>query len=223
MSRNLQNSSRPERKIKLLPNRIAVRKKLHKLRYKYAQLKESDPEKARKRNEQLDKIIWYSAPVTYPYYDREDTILLKAESARKQKKKRANKVIRAMFECYDELYWITLTWSPQYLDGLKENVRRKYVQQFLNDNCRYYCANIDYGSKKQREHFHAVVAWNRSEKMPEWKYGWKRFKRIRKPESNEPYRITGYMLKLVNHAGKVTSGSLLIKRGMMEDIDELPF
>ncbi len=206
----------------LSKNRIAFQSLLAKMRYKHEALRKDEPAKAKELSAQLDKVIWHSARIVYPDYETDCRQISKARNNRHQKKKRANKELRFMFQSYDELSFVTLTWSPESLEKLSENVRRKYVRQWLEQNCRYYVGNVDYGRKNQREHYHAVVALNR-DGFESWKYGFSKVKELKVPEDKEPGKISGYMIKLVNHAGKAESGRLMIKRKGMVEVDELPF
>ena len=53
--------------------------------------------------------------------------------------------------------FLTLEFSPQCLAETNNDTRRKYVARYLKSISEYYVANIDYGGKKGREHYHAVV------------------------------------------------------------------
>lgn len=54
--------------------------------------------------------------------------------------------------------FLTLTFNDSFFDrGTSEDTRRKYIRRFLKEQCQEYVANVDYGDKNGREHFHAIV------------------------------------------------------------------
>lgn len=66
---------------------------------------------------------------------------------------------KAHIECMimsGKCYFLSMTFTNYMLDKTSEKVRRKYIQEYLN-NFDYYVGNIDYGSEKEREHYHAIV------------------------------------------------------------------
>lgn len=99
--------------------------------------------------------------------------------------------------------FVTLTFNDECLNSTSEKTRRKYVTRYLKDNAIYYLANIDYGSKNDREHYHAVVV---AEKISfkEWrKNGNINAKKIRQTSDYE--KVSKYINKLTNHAIKHTN------------------
>ena len=74
-------------------NRIDFARLLCKLRYKYEKLKETEPEKAKIRTEQLNKVLWTSAWIVYPDFEFEARQITRAKDARKRKKNRVNRYI----------------------------------------------------------------------------------------------------------------------------------
>lgn len=54
--------------------------------------------------------------------------------------------------------FLTLTFSDKmFARGCSAETRRRYIARFLKEQCVEYLANIDFGSKNEREHYHAVV------------------------------------------------------------------
>ena len=165
-------------------------------------------------------ILWHSYPIVYSYEDLAK--ISKAADARKAKKKRANKYLRSMADSYDELHFLTLTWTDEYLTKLNERTRHRYVARYLDKCCKDYFANQDYGTKTQREHYHAVVAFD-FDAFEKWPYGFMKLKQIgKKDDKTTRGRLSTYMLKLTNHAGKLGTGKSFHKRGLKE-VDILPF
>lgn len=53
--------------------------------------------------------------------------------------------------------FITLTFTDETLKNTSFETRRRYVARYLKANSKNYVANVDFGSKNKREHYHAVV------------------------------------------------------------------
>lgn len=204
-------------------NQIHIRFLVTKLRRKYEQ---SNNEKA---NEMLDRILWYSYPIVYwQTSESEETRLTMEVERRKCKKYRTRKYLKGMELAYDELSFVTFTFSDAVLESTKEATRKKYVQRWLNEYTRDYYANVDYGERNHREHYHALVSF-----VPElaqkdafvtacqtWlTNGVIKVKKYRKGDAG---KVSTYMNKLCNHANKVSSGKSFHKKGLIE-VDNLPF
>ena len=99
----------------------------------------------------------------------------------------------------DFSYLITFTFNNHAFD-LKEDTRRQYVIRFLKKYCNKYVANIDYGKKKGREHYHAVGSIYCDLDQCIWKYGFIDIVPIR--SASDDSRIAHYLNKLTNHALK---------------------
>lgn len=193
------------------PNQIKIQFLIKGYRYKH----KNEPEKIK----QLEKIIWYSYPIVYPNYEQQTNEAEYLIRQRKQAKYRTYKFLNDMAACYDQLYFVTLTFTDDVLESTNERTRHRYVSWYLKDQVRCYYANIDHGEKNGREHYHAVV----SDKVDfeAWKYGNINSRRIGNTKGDRQ-RVGTYMRKLTNHANKFTTGKCFHSRGMKE-IDELPF
>ena len=102
-------------------------------------------------------------------------------------------------------YFITITFNPETLKNTNEQTRRKYVSRWLKSLTPFYVANIDYGEKNGREHYHAVIT---SDKRPPktWTYGFVDILKVKTTETDTK-RISKYISKLTNHAIKNTTKS----------------
>lgn len=203
------------------PNQIKVFYLIKKLRFKYQKEMQNDDTKVKAiyNKTMLQHIIDHSYSIAYPNWDIDGKALSKADQARKKRKYRIKKYIDNMFVCYEkDLYFTTLTFRDDVLSHTQERTRYLYVQQFLNELSKDYIANQDHGSLRQREHYHAVVALD-SGKLKMWDYGFIQWKPIKEQNSS---RISKYICKLSNHAGKLGTGKCFHKRGMKE-VDALPF
>lgn len=192
-------------------NQIKIQFLIRGYRYKH----KDEPEKIR----QLERIIWKSFPIVYPNYSWDMGEIERAIHNRKLTKWRTNKFLCEMAECYDHLYFVTLTFTDDVMKSTTERTRHRYVTQFLKQEVRCYYANIDYGKQNEREHYHAVV----SDKVDfsKWTHGSINAKEIRNSKTDR-LKISSYMRKLTNHAHKIGTGKAFHSRGLL-DVDTLPF
>lgn len=127
--------------------------------------------------------------------------------------------------------FLTLTFTDEVLQKTSQDTRRQYVRKFLKENCDIYVANIDFGDKNGREHYHALVrAKNGSIDLKQWqeKCGLINAERVKKTDKDRT-KVSRYLAKLSQHALK-KSGRLprLIwsrgwKKALICDDDLLPF
>lgn len=111
--------------------------------------------------------------------------------------------------------FLTLTFSDETLATTDEKQRRVAVSRYLKQYQSKYVANIDYGSKNHREHYHAVIQCSKVNSNTWKKYGSIDFERIRIKNINcDRYKLAKYICKLSNHAIKETTkrSSLLYSR-----------
>lgn len=102
--------------------------------------------------------------------------------------------------------FLTLTFNDVTLNNTNQKTRCRYVKKFLSEQCKAYVANIDFGAKNGREHYHAVI-------LPEldmidyfrWTYGAINGKRIHSTEKDLK-KVAKYITKLTSHAVKETTG-----------------
>lgn len=119
--------------------------------------------------------------------------------------------------------FLTLTFCDDVLQGTSEDTRRQYVRRFLASYGALYVANIDYGGKNGREHYHAVISAR--VKPSDWSFGLlncksidyrlskvpKRYEVLSPLEQKEKVfrdnkvRLAKYVAKLTNHAIKDTT------------------
>lgn len=78
------------------------------------------------------------------------------DASRRKKVSKARKKIGKSVKT-GRAYFVTLTFRDEVLAKTSAKTRRRYVSRFLKEKCDRYVANIDYGSKKEREHYHAIV------------------------------------------------------------------
>lgn len=150
------------------------------------------------------KIIEYCLQGKFNY-EIEDKIY-KTMNRKNCKTYRLRKLIKKMFDEYEEPIFITITFNEKYVN-MKQH--RKKVQEYLNEQCEYYVANIDYGAEKERMHYHAVGS-NRIDPTS-WKYGNCDVKKI---HTKNEGALSEYITKLSQHATKTTTNQerILTKR-----------
>lgn len=106
--------------------------------------------------------------------------------------------------------FLTLTFNDKFFTrSTSETTRRRYISRFLKEQCERYVANVDYGEKNGREHYHAIVVPKNDiiDYKPYLSFFDKSCifaERVDTKESSET-NIALYISKLTNHALK-TSG-----------------
>lgn len=153
-----------------------------------------------------------------------------ASSNRKHKSRRVFEKLQRMAENARELkmnmYFVTLTWTDDYLSGSYE-YRRKLINQFFNQFPMYQC-NIDFSPDIDREHYHGVVLTDKplskktktnedgsyeTEISNLWKGGFANAKKVNLGKKNVEvdFRKMGkYLGKIGYHAIKETEKGLRI-------------
>lgn len=100
--------------------------------------------------------------------------------------------------------FLTFTFRNDVLDSTNPETRRRYVRRFLKKYCLKYVANIDFGEKKGREHYHAVALINGRLDYTLWQYGALKGEKI-SYSVKSPVKLAKYISKLTNHAIKETT------------------
>ena len=124
----------------------------------------------------------------------------------RKRNQRLRKRISNIIEC-DSLF-LTFTFTDEVLAKTNQDTRQQYVRRFLKSISKNYVANIDFGGKFGREHFHAVCIVSEKVDYTSWKYGALNGERVRKNSS--PLALAKYVNKLVYHATKETTAQRLI-------------
>ena len=63
----------------------------------------------------------------------------------------------SMVDSFRSPYFLTIKFTDDVLDSTSDVTRKKYVSNWLNDFDGHYCANKDFGSQTNREHYHAIL------------------------------------------------------------------
>lgn len=130
-------------------------------------------------------------------------------------KKRIDKCV--LHDHLEYCYFLTLTFSEDYLSKTSAAYRRDQISRFLKSNFANYVANVDYGDENEREHYHALVFLDyelecflsRSDtgkvyfKYPsiDYQYGYFKVQPVLKP-CDDKTKLSKYMIKLKYHSSK---------------------
>lgn len=102
--------------------------------------------------------------------------------------------------------FLTLTFTDDVLSSTTEKQRRVAVSRYLKQYNAMYVANIDFGSKNHREHYHALINCERVDNQSWLKYGSIDFERVRNRDiERDNVKLSKYIAKLSNHAIKETT------------------
>lgn len=177
---------------------IEVQFLLSRLRYRYG----STPV--------LDAI---ASSIYFVYGESELRKVTRAIKARKVKKKRIQGRIFGMQMNYPgKLLFLTVTFDDHCLESSSQSSRHQFVYRWLSEHCLEYVANIDFGSKNGREHYHAVVVPKENKiDFHTWKYGAVNCKHFGN-STTDRRKVAKYITKLVNHSQKYTSGGVIYSR-----------
>lgn len=102
--------------------------------------------------------------------------------------------------------FLTLTFNDDTLNTTTEKQRRVLVARYLKKQNAQYVANIDFGKKNHREHYHAIIKSNKIN-LEDWhKNGAIDIEHVRIKEfESDTKKISKYIAKLANHAIKETT------------------
>lgn len=98
------------------------------------------------------------------------------------------------------LLFVTLTFNDSSLERTNEQTRRRAVSKFLKENTSYAIANIDYGEKNEREHYHALVYCCNQIEHSKRTYGAINFKNVY--SKGKGCKLRNYLIKPTAHATK---------------------
>ena len=147
-------------------------------------------------------------------YKNEFLECLKINKASYERTNRLKKRISDMLLSGDCLF-LTLTFNDNTLNETSADTRRQYVRKYLKQFNAKYVANIDFGSKNHREHYHAVINASNIDLSSWRKYGNINIERVRNRNiDKDKTKLSKYIAKLSNHAIKETTKrcSLLYSR-----------
>lgn len=115
------------------------------------------------------------------------------------KRVRLKKFINQMLDNSPCLF-LTCTFTDNYLKSTSHNTRRRYIQRYLKSYNTNAVANVDYGDKNHREHYHAIIQKDYINSA-DYKYGNLDFIKINY-NAVASVKLTRYITKLTYHALK---------------------
>ena len=102
--------------------------------------------------------------------------------------------------------FITLTFNDNTLSDTTEKQRRVAVSRYLKQYGCMYVANIDYGARNKREHYHALINCDKVDFTSWRKFGNINAERVRNKDiESDKTKLSKYIAKLSNHAIKETT------------------
>lgn len=163
------------------------------------------------------------------YFNLDEETLIECERIRNSKNKQRQKIeqhINFLFELQNcDLYFATFNFNDAALTKT-EDTRKQFIRRMLNKVCEDYILNIDYGEKKGREHYHAIIAIRKNKetkyqnefghlKLKEfdsYKYGNYDLEEV-KTDNIDKERLARYITKLTMHSVKVKQKKVCVKKG----------
>lgn len=115
-----------------------------------------------------------------------------------------------------KLIFGTLTFEDKVIENTNKTTRRRYVQRYLSEHTIHYQANIDFGKKNEREHYHFIAMTKDNLDSKSWQYGITWFNNI-KFSRKELKKVRNYLLKLNNHSYKESTKQARIIRDRNDD------
>lgn len=106
---------------------------------------------------------------------------------------------------FGECVFLTLTFNNKTLANTSAETRRRYVARYLKAHSCNWVANIDYGGKNGREHYHALLMGEPLDYKGWHQYGAIKGEKVRLKDNDSPVKIAKYISKLTNHAIKETA------------------
>lgn len=100
--------------------------------------------------------------------------------------------------------FITLTFNDETLNNTTAKQRRVMVSRFLKKHKTEYVANIDFGKKNHREHYHVLLLANKCDLSAWWRFGAVDVEHVRLHNTAKT-KLSKYICKLSNHAIKETT------------------
>ena len=86
-------------------------------------------------------------------YQEEYQECIRVNNASYHRTKRLREKIENML-LSGQCIFLTLTFTNETLENTNQDTRKRYVKRYLKEVSNQYVANIDYGSKNEREHYH---------------------------------------------------------------------
>ena len=85
---------------------------------------------------------------------------METETSAQQRKR--ERVIKRIYEMIKDkkAVFLTMSFNDDIYKNTSTETRKRYIKNYLKKETAQYITNIDYGAKKGREHYHAIVRAN---------------------------------------------------------------
>ena len=103
------------------------------------------------------------------------------------------------------MVFLTFTFNDYSLEHNNSDSLKQAVRRFLKKHCIKYVANVDYGARNGRKHFHAVALVLGKLDYTKWNYGSLNGRKVNLNETATK-RMAKYVTKLSLHAIKESTG-----------------
>ena len=148
-------------------------------------------------------------------------------SVKRKRKLVSKKVNNLNFSANGKVAFVTLTFNDETLNKTSQVTRRRKVSYTLKACSKIYVANIDFGKKHDREHYHALLGFDDYQDIKDLEnkirdlwggYGFIKVERVGNDESDK-LRTRNYLVKLAFHAIKDSTKNhrLIYSRNVVQD------
>lgn len=154
------------------------------------------------KNNLLLRLVDYKIKQRIKKYGKLWGVAIRINDARFKRIQRLKKRVRPVVFTQRAML-LTITFTDDVLESTNKETRRVYIRRYLKTNFKNYVANIDYGTKKGREHYHAIIVSERVD-FKSWTYGRLNARPIR-VSNVDAVRTSKYIAKLSQHAYKTST------------------
>ena len=120
-----------------------------------------------------------------------------------------SKLIKMEQMCFEnpnlKMVFLTFTFDDYSLTHNNSDSLKQAVRRHLKQYCIKYVANVDYGARNGRKHFHAVALVEGKLDFTKWNYGALNGRKVNLNETASK-RMAKYVTKLSLHAIKESTG-----------------
>ena len=152
------------------------------------------------------------------------TLCEQMRRARYEQSKKVQNHIQFLFNLEGYLYFATFTFKDESL-LLSAYTRKQKIRRLLSSNFDDYILNIDFGSKNEREHFHAIIYEKidnsyikdnhlKHKKLDSYNLGIYDLQKIQSTDISK-VKLGKYISKLTLHSIKVKQSYVSVKKGSL--------
>lgn len=121
-----------------------------------------------------------------------------------------SKLVKMENQCFESvgsytMVFLTFTFNDYSLEHNNSDSLKQAVRRYLKKYCVRYVANVDYGARNGRKHFHAVALVDGKLNYKKWTYGALNGRKVNLNQTASK-RMAKYVTKLSLHAIKESTG-----------------